>query len=434
MSNKHLKLTRNYGLKLEPVLPDEWVLGAVGDVRGEDILPSGDWRPFIPNVAEYQQFPGFEPYNCTIFGSSNAIETLIKFHYGLVVNWSDRFGGKIAEVGIGGTSPHKACEAIRTKGLPYEEEWPWNPSLDTFDEYYSEIPKEIFKKAEEQFLEQWDFKHAWLGGDNASLKAGLKKGAVCLSVPAWFEGKDGIYYRPEGIEDNHWVQLVHMEEGKYKLVLDSYPDDGQPLKKIAWDMHHYAAKLYTVKKGVAEEYSLKKKLIDLIGKVLALLGIELNKEITKMSLPTPTPEEPVKPVDAPKPPRRLQVLEVAKSCLGRDISAKEDELGCAESVSTILNKVDPNFPDSILHTYALYDTLKRHKEFKVTLDLVPGNVIVSPTGLGIGHGHCGIIGENGKIMSNTSKNSKWEENYTIASWVKKFRTQGKFPIYVFELL
>jgi len=78
--------------------------------------------------------------------------------------------------------------------------------------------------------------------------------------------------------------------------------------------------------------------------------------------------------------------------------------------------------------------LRKSSRFKATLDLAVGNVIISPTGSGNGkiRGHVGIIGENGKIMSNSSANGLWEENFTVKKWVDLYRGVGGLRIFVFE--
>lgn len=136
---------------------------------------------------------------------------------------------------------------------------------------------------------------------------------------------------------------------------------------------------------------------------------------------------------------REKLLEVAKTYVGQDASpfdAADDELGCAESVSTIIRKgIFRDFPIE-LATWLLLPLLRRDKRFKATLGLTPGNIILSPTGYGNGRirGHVGIISDNSMIMSSNSLNGLWEENYTVSEWVARYRTLGELPIYVFEPL
>jgi len=147
-------------------------------------------------------------------------------------------------------------------------------------------------------------------------------------------------------------------------------------------------------------------------------------------------EPPVTPVKPQEPPR-LRIYRRAIECLGKDISPREDELGCAEAISTgILHPLFPEFPAGILSTQVLYKLLtdKRYG-FKSTLDLLPGNIILSVTGQGNGtieHGHVGVLGYGGEIMSNDSRKKLFLKNYSLDGWIERYRKHGGYPILVFE--
>lgn len=134
---------------------------------------------------------------------------------------------------------------------------------------------------------------------------------------------------------------------------------------------------------------------------------------------------------------REKLLEESIKWLGKEASPFDyatDELGCVESLCSIIkHSIARDFPLE-LATWKLFNLLKKDKRFKLTLDLKPGSIILSPTGSGNGliRGHTGIIGENGVIMSNNSHTGIWEENYTMDSWIERWRNKGKMPIYVFE--
>lgn len=128
------------------------------------------------------------------------------------------------------------------------------------------------------------------------------------------------------------------------------------------------------------------------------------------------------------------IFEQARAKVGQDASPADlapDELGCAESVSNIINAITP-FP-IILSTKTLYETLCNDNRFERTLELKKGNILTSPTGYGTGHGHTGIIGEYEVIYSNDSNTGTWQPNYTIKSWVNYFRKKKGFPLFVFKM-
>lgn len=138
---------------------------------------------------------------------------------------------------------------------------------------------------------------------------------------------------------------------------------------------------------------------------------------------------------------RVLLYAKALSFLGSDASPLDeapDDLGCADSVSLIIKSVFPDAIKGSVSTSVLFNQLNNSKAFKRVLDFRAGDVIISPTGFGktgkVKNGHTGIVGENEEIMSNSSSTGLWTTNYTIKSWVDRFRTLGGYPIYVFRKL
>lgn len=140
-----------------------------------------------------------------------------------------------------------------------------------------------------------------------------------------------------------------------------------------------------------------------------------------------------------------KLYKVAFDCIGKDASPLDDapdELGCADSVSRLIQKVLPDFPLQV-GTIGLLEQLIDDPRF-VEIDLYDyGCVIVSPTGQGNGrlsNGHTGIIGKNIApngtlwIMSNNSNTGTWEVDWTVKSWEKYYNQLGGFPIRIFKIL
>lgn len=137
-------------------------------------------------------------------------------------------------------------------------------------------------------------------------------------------------------------------------------------------------------------------------------------------------------------PQGQVIFETAKRYLGLDASPNDlapDELGCAETVSTLINLAGYEMPFLVstaeLYTYFIHD----NKWVKVTSPLA-GDIVISPTGMGgqngISHGHTGIVGSASVIMSNSSATGTFEPNYTISSWTTRYKIKGGFPIYYFR--
>lgn len=119
--------------------------------------------------------------------------------------------------------------------------------------------------------------------------------------------------------------------------------------------------------------------------------------------------------------------------LGRDVTPKDevdDEVSCAFSLNAVYKQAFGKEIGGGASTAAMYLVLKNDKRFEKTSLYSKGCIIISPTGYGNGsiRGHVGIMGENERIMSNTSKTGLWESNMTLTSWIKRYRYAGDLPI------
>ena len=136
------------------------------------------------------------------------------------------------------------------------------------------------------------------------------------------------------------------------------------------------------------------------------------------------------------PTKRLVLYDVAKACLGKDMAPLENEYGCAEALNEVYKKAFGSPIGGGLSSYLLYHALKKGNFLKV-LEPLEGDIIISPTGFGNGNvksGHVGIVSTNDKIMSNTSRNGLWEENYTLKGWKERFEIQGGYPVFFFRVI
>jgi len=416
---------KSYGLILDPIeIGKDYQFGGYGSLDGEILQSDGQWHAYLP-LEERQANFGVDTQACVSFGTLSACEMLLRRIYGEIDNFSDRYLAKVGETTPQGASPQKIAEALRKLGVVREGLWPFTSNLTNWDLFYSDIPQTIRTLAEE-FLARFDFKHEYVSTAPATLKQALKYGPLGISVSAWTQNDNGLYYSP--FANNHWTVLIGYKEGEYWEVFDSYADfDGKFIKRLAWNHTFSQAKRYrlTIRVDTKSDRWFN-YLIALIRKAFGL-----------PSAPVPTTPVPAPvPVPVPTPMPTPRLLIAAKAAVGKDISPKENELGCAESVSYLLKQTTGNFP-SILSTATLFITLKNDKRFKATLDLEAGCIIISPTGKGNGqikHGHVGITGENGAIYSNDSRTFKWAQNFSFDGWKTYYRTKGGYPIYLFKLL
>lgn len=166
-----------------------------------------------------------------------------------------------------------------------------------------------------------------------------------------------------------------------------------------------------------------------LGIIIKTRAVSVVDIVVAPPVPTPTPEDP-----------NIKLYDVAKSALGKDVAKTQDELGCAEAVSGLLNRAYGDIPAGVLSTTTLYQKLAANSSYAVTRTVMPlsavaraGDVIISPTGYGSNpqdHGHVGIAARGG-VMSNDSATGLFKLNYTFGEWDASFRGRG-FPVFIFR--
>lgn len=402
---------KNFGYKPSVIDDTHYVLGA-SSMPFRVFREDGNW--FASRPAKELQSGRYETYNCTSFNTLAQIECYMKEVFGLTVNYSDRFLGIVAGTKPPGNDPQTVYEAIRKHGLIPEEMLPY---IDApAEEYYS------FKGADEakcraegkKWLEQWEFFHEWV--TSTGIKTALKSSPLSRAVYAWSQDDRGIYIRQSG--DNHWsFQYAHDLYGKFE---DSYEPT---LKDVDQDIN-FCKRIYIQKRQVKDSW-----LVATLKSLMAFIKPQVKVPDVK---PTPIVKSP-----------REKLYEAALECLGSDASPDDvapDDLACAESVNLIHFKAFQEYIESpgISTTKLFAAMVDQANKFVRVTEAEPGNIIISPTGfstftdLPIKHGHVGIFGKDKKIMSNSSLNGKFEENYTLATWVERYRVKGGYPVYYFK--
>lgn len=134
-----------------------------------------------------------------------------------------------------------------------------------------------------------------------------------------------------------------------------------------------------------------------------------------------------------------KIVTYCQSLLGRDASPKDrapDDLACAETVSTILRDLFSWFP-VITGTWTLYDYLKKSSKFEGVFGSPrPGDIIISPTGMGNGvikNGHAGFLGGGGRIYSNNSTTGLFDSHWEIEEWKTHYGQKGGYPIFIYRI-
>ena len=241
---------RNYGYLPEKIeIGKDYVFGGFSSIGGEILQPDGKWDAFLPQE-EDQNLNGVEPFACVSFTTLNCVEIIERRMYGRTENFSDRFLATISGTkAIGGNSPQTVAEALRKKGCVRETELPFSSDINTYDEFYGGVTNELQSKAME-FPAEFEFLHEYVAPSPAQIKEALKKSPLGVSVHAWLKDDKGLYYKPQGAQDNHFTVLFSYEEGHYWRIFDSYDNN---IKFLRWDYPFGVAKRYSLKRQVVNE-------------------------------------------------------------------------------------------------------------------------------------------------------------------------------------
>jgi hypothetical protein len=340
---------KNYGLEINSTIENldntHFLSGSTSKLGTDIILPGGDWSPYIPKF-EPQYTNGYDTYGCTVFGTINAIETLMKKQYGKEYDFSERFTYILAGIRPPGGDPHKVAEVIRSRGLIPQSRL---PLPNSFEEFIKPDPmtKEFIDEGD-KFLEEQGIGHEWIFTNNpdtkdriSMLKWALERGTVCIAVTAWYEDENGIYI-DGGQRNTHWVQLKNIEEkdGKFYLIVNDTYDlvlngvSTASTKRLHPEHRIFMAKRYAIYPKVKvtenpEEIEKKRNaFIEAIRQILIKIGwiqAEINKIKEERAINTPAiaPIIATTPFPEPVVPKSL----IKQFCVAiRDYEGKPGDL------------------------------------------------------------------------------------------------------------
>lgn len=252
-----------------PDSPDErdFVFGAEVSLAkrfaGRTILnEAGDWINYLPPTEH--QAPDYETNACVSFGTLNAIEILRQLRDDIDENLSDRYVARMSGTDpLRGNSPRNVANAVKKWWSLKESEYP-RPA--TLEEFYKNIPRRLIQLAIGRGA-YYDFGYEKV--NKSDIKEALRYSPLGISVPAWFKGEDGLYYRPEGQRDTHWCTLVAMQPNGNYIVFDSYYPF---LKELRADIDPEIIYSYYLDKQVINE-SWWTKFLDWLQLSLGRLGV-----------------------------------------------------------------------------------------------------------------------------------------------------------------
>lgn len=406
-----------------PDVKDEDFKFGSGDLAGTPLRGDGDWRDYLP-PEEDQNIRGIESSACYVEASQHAIATIEEEQFGEADNnYSARFNALLSNGTPTGGNPLQGADSMRTDGLVPDSLMPFGDYINSWSDFHSfkGVIESIVRAKGKEYLGKkilgYDVvcqRSEPVATKYLKLKQALQYSPCPVSVTAWYE-KNGIYYKPDGLDDNHLVELVYIDADNHPYIRDTYYPY---LKKLDANFNFDFGMRWSVEKKTEE----KDWLSAFLDKILALL-----KSVPSIPTPPPTTSN------------RDKLHSVALASINTDASPRDladDELACAESVSNLIKKVYPEFP-IFLSTALLKTELMRNPHFKSTLTPSPGCVIISPTGEGnatMPHGHTGIMTDDQFVISNDSSSGLMKKNYTLTSWVNRYRKQGGYHVYLFEPL
>lgn len=222
----------NHGYIEDCIKDEDYIFGA-SPVISPKLQPGGQWDAFLPPY-EAQSRMNLETQNCTGYGTLTDLETLMNRLGMPHSDFSERFVGIGAETDPNrGNSPHNVLEWIRKNGVIPEAMLPFDASVTTVKDYYS--PKPLWSRfivEGTRWLRSYKLKHDWVKPPSPhNIKTALEYSPLGVSVVAWKE-REGLYFKEDGDEDNHWCCLYGYEDGQFWKVFDSY-DGG--FKKLEWN-------------------------------------------------------------------------------------------------------------------------------------------------------------------------------------------------------
>ncbi len=301
---------KNYGFVPSKIESDHYILGG-GQLPKIILQANRNWKDYLPTW-ESQIDKGYETYGCTVYGTLNALETVLDRLNGHPYDYSERFNYILADVKAPGADPHYVSEIIRKYGVIEQAEL---PMTNTYTEFNSPKPMTVDKLSKGQtWLGQYSFGHEWVFTNcpskesrTALVREALQYSPICVSVSAWYE-QNGLFV-DNGIPNNHWTLCYGIDDDGGLLIFDSYAlvQDGNPtncFKKLHPDHKVQMAKRYyieakkneeklswfaTILKGIAEALGIIKKKVEAMDKPSVTKPVVVhNGEIMKYDWSIPT--------------------------------------------------------------------------------------------------------------------------------------------------
>lgn len=226
---KHFQVKQNF--KYPEITSKNFRFGS-GQLGGEVLRQDGDWRDFLP-PEEDQNKGGVESSACYVEASQHAIATIQEEQYGLAdQNYSARFNTTLSNGGEYGGDPLAGAESMRTDGLILESLLPFSDAIQNWQQFHSFVvdgDQLSCIEAGKEFLKHWQLNYDIVFERNEpvaqkyiKLREALKRSPVPMSVAGWYQNQEGTYIKPIGVNDNHLVLCVYLDEQNRPYFWDTY--------------------------------------------------------------------------------------------------------------------------------------------------------------------------------------------------------------------
>lgn len=223
---KHTPVPQNF---IYPDIPETTYVFGSGQFSGEVLRSDGDWRDYLP-PEELQRRNGIESSSCYIQAQQHTLATILEEKYGVIdENFSERFNALLSSGTVNGGSPLLGAQSMRDDGLIPDSLLSFD-NINSWEEFHSfkGQSESLCRLRGNEWRTEWDprYEIVFKKEDPVSKKYAkiaerLKTSPMPVSVTAWYE-KDGIYIKPEGESDNHFVELVYVSPTGEPYIWDTY--------------------------------------------------------------------------------------------------------------------------------------------------------------------------------------------------------------------
>lgn len=199
-------------------------------ISGEVLRGGGDWRPFTP-PDENQNIRGIESSACYVEAQQASIASIQEEQFDILdQNYSARFNALLSGGDESGGDPLKGALSIKKDGLIPQKMMDFGDDIQSWLDFHSwkGVDKDKCIQEGKNEASQWEKKYKIvaekedsLESKYANLREDLKRAPVPMSVSAWFE-RDGKYYKPKGMRDNHLVEALYVDEKNQITIRDTY--------------------------------------------------------------------------------------------------------------------------------------------------------------------------------------------------------------------